>query len=107
MKNLLLILFFSLSSCTAQDFVIKKGSHYPSPNPYSWHGGLTQMERSVVFDSSCVYNLGNVDDSDINKLLGWGVGWTSSNSLRIGWNCKSGYAIDLYAYIHYKGRSDG
>lgn len=101
--------FFALSfllsfSLTAQTFTIKKGSHYPSPNPYSWHSGLTELERSVIFDSSCIYNLGTNDDSDINKLFGWGVGFTSSSSLRIGWNCKSGYAIDLYAYIHYKGK---
>jgi hypothetical protein len=101
--------FFALSfllsfSLTAQTFTIKKGAHYPNPNPYSWHSGITELERSVVFDSSCVYNFGSKEDSDINKLFGWGVGFTSSSSLRIGWNCKSGYAIDLYAYIHYKGK---
>ena len=104
MRILSLLLLLTFSSCTGQDFVINKGAHYPSPNPYSWHSGVTQLERQVVFDSSCIYNLGTIDDSDINKLYGWGVGFTSSSSLRIGWNCKSGYAIDLYAYIHYKGK---
>jgi hypothetical protein len=103
-KYLIICLTICLTSCEAQTFTIKKGSHYPSPNPYSWHSGVTELERSVVFDSSCIYNLGTVDDSDINKLFGWGVGFTSSSSLRIGWNCKSGYAIDLFAYIHYKGK---
>lgn len=104
MRTLTLLLLLTFSSCTAQDFVIKKGARYPSPNPYSWHGELTQLEKSVIFDSSCIYKLGNYDDSDINKLFGWGVGFTSSSSLRIGWNCKSGNGIDLYAYIHYKGK---
>ena len=104
MKKLLSLFLFLSLGLNAQTFTIKKGSHYPSPNPYSWHSGITELERSVTLDSSCVYNLGTVDDSDINKLFGWGVGFTSSSSLRIGWNCKSGYAIDLYAYIHYKGK---
>ena len=93
MKNILSLFLFLSLGLNAQTFTIKKGSHYPSPNPYSWHSGLTELERSVIFE-----------DSDINKLFGWGVGFTSSSSLRIGWNCKSGYAIDLYAYIHYKGK---
>jgi hypothetical protein len=104
MRTLLLLLSICSLGCTGQTFTIKEGKHTPTPNPIAWHGSITTMERTVTFDSSCIYNLGTYDDSDINKLYGWGVGFTSSSSLRIGWNCKSGYAIDLYAYIHYKGK---
>lgn len=104
MRIITILLLALFTSCNAQDFTIGKGKHYPSPNPYSWHGGINYIERTVVFDSSCVYSFGTKEDGDINKLFGWGVGFTSSSSLRIGWNCKSGYAIDLYAYIHYKGK---
>ncbi len=105
MRYITLITLIALfTSCQAQDFIIPKGRHNPIPNPVQWHGVVNAMEKEVVFDSSCVYYLGGYDDSDINKLFGWGTGWTSSSSLRIGWNCKSGYAIDLYAYLHYKGK---
>ena len=101
--------FFALSfllslGLTAQTFTIKKGAHYPSPNPYSWHSGITELDKSITFDASCFYKLATKDSNDINKLIGWGVGVFSTHSLRFGWNCKYGKGIDLYAYIHYKGK---
>lgn len=104
MKKLLFLFLLLFSSCSGQTtFVIEKGAHYPKPNPYSVHYGVEKLEKTITFDSSCIYRLGNVDDADINKLYGWGVGLTAKHSLRIGWNCKSGNGIDLYAYIHYNG----
>lgn len=104
MKNRIIILLaFLISSCSAQTFTIKKGANYSSPRLYTAHTGISTMERTVTFDSSCVYSFGTNDDGDINKTFGWGVGLTSRHSVRIGWNCKSGYAIDLYAYLHYNG----
>lgn len=107
MKKINIILLAALSllitSCTAQDFVIKKGQNYPTPQLYRSHSGVETMERTVTFDSSCIYSFGTNDDGDINKTFGWGVGLTSRHSIRLGWNCKSGYAIDLYAYLHYNG----
>lgn len=100
---ILLFLAFSITSCSAQSFVVKTGQNYFSPRLYTTHSGVGTMEKSVTFDSSCVYSLGTNDDGDINKTYGWGVGLTSRHSIRIGWNCKSGYAIDLYAYLHYNG----
>ncbi len=105
MRILTLFLFLFLSlGLNAQTFSIKKGAHYPSPNPYSWHSGITELDKSVTFDASCFYKLAGKDSNDINKLVGWGVGFTSSSSLRFGWNCKFGKGIDLYAYIHYNGK---
>ncbi len=104
MKNrILLLLLLFMSSCTAQTFTIKKGANYSSPRYYTAHTGVSTMERTAIFDSTCIYSFGTNDDGDINKLFGWGVGLTSKHSIRIGWNCKSGYAIDLYAYLHYNG----
>ena len=105
----LIIIYFmfliGVNSCTAQTtYTIKQGSHFSSPRQFASHTNVSAMERTVTFDSSCIYFLGNEDDSDINKLFGWGVGLTSANSIRIGWNCKSGYAIDLYAYVHLNGK---
>lgn len=104
MRILSLLFVFLFASSSAQDFVIKKGAFAPTPNPISWHGVVNSLDRTVIFDSSCIYHLGTYDDSDINKLYGWGTGFSNSSSLRMGWNCKSGYAIDLYAYIHYNNK---
>ena len=62
------------------------------------------MERTITFDSTCLYSFGTNEDSDINKAFGWGVGLVNDHSLRIGWNCRSGEGINLYAYIHYQGK---
>lgn len=105
MKNILIVLLLLLQSCSGQNtFTIEKGAHYPKPNPWDIHWGVEKLEKTVVFDSTCLYKLGTVDDGDINKLFGWGVGLTAKHSLRIGWNCKSGTGIDLYAYIHFDGK---
>jgi hypothetical protein len=64
---------------------------------------MLAMFKTVVFDSTCLYKLNTIDDSDINKLFGWGISVTSVHSVRFGWNCKSGTGIDLYAYLHYNG----
>lgn len=101
----LMVLTICAQSCTAQSFTIEKGSHNPKPNPINYHSSVTEMAREVTFDSSCVYRLFTPDDSDINKLFGWGVGlFGSKHSIRIGWNCKNNTGIDLYAYIHFNGK---
>lgn len=103
--RLLFLLLFTLASCSGQTtYTIKQGQNYPTPKQFTTHGSISAMVKTVTFDASCIYQLGNEDDADINKLFGWGVGLTNQHSLRIGWNCKSGGGIDLYAYIHYNGQ---
>lgn len=105
MRILTLLLLLVLSSCTAQTiYTVNEGAHYFSPRQYGTHSGIETLFKTVTFDSSCIYKLGNEDDADINKLFGWGVGITSAHSVRIGWNCASDSGIDLYAYFHYNGK---
>lgn len=109
MKNLTLflriLLLFLWSNSAGQTFVLSKGSNYPTPNRVAWHSGLTSLQRSIIFDSTCIYDLGTSANADINKGFGWGVGLVKSvHSLRVGWNCKFGNGIDLFAYIHYNGK---
>lgn len=104
-KELILaVLLLFASAVKAQEFIIPAGEHYSQPRKYTMHNGVETMVRTVIFDSSCIYNFGDAEDGDINKTFGWGIGITSYHSIRIGWNCKSGYAIDLYAYLHYNGK---
>lgn len=102
--SLVFLLAFILQGCAGQTFTIPQGGHAPSPRKLVFHTGITTLKKTATFDSSCVYNLGTTDDGDINKLVGWSVGLSRGASVRVGWNCKSGYAIDLYAYLHYKGK---
>lgn len=102
--NLLVVLFLLFTSgMFAQTFTVSPGGDFFSPKKAVFHFGVETMEKVVTFDSSCIYSFGDAEDGDINKLIGWGVGLTNKHSIRIGWNCKSGHAIDLYAYLHYNG----
>lgn len=99
-----MLLAFNGCSGQSTSFVFSPGSHYPKPKLVKMHTGVASMERTVLFDLSCVYELGNEDDFDINKLFGWSVGFTNRHSIRIGWNCVSDSGIDLYAYMHFNGK---
>lgn len=99
-----LLLCLVAVGCRAQVYTISKGNHFSSPRSLKFHTGVSSQVRTVVFDSTCVYRFGDAEDGDINKLYGWGVGLTNRHSIRIGWNCKSGEGIDLYAYFHVNGR---
>lgn len=100
-----LLFIFQHTAGQSQDYyLIKKGNHYPNKRSIAMHTGVSSMERTVSFDSGCIYKFGTDDDGDINKTFGWGVGLTNKHSIRVGWNCKSDSGIDLYAYIHYNGK---
>jgi hypothetical protein len=97
--SLTLILLFFTSVQAQTVYTVNTGGHTFSPRQYGTHSGIETLYKIVTFDSSCLYRLGNEDDADINKLVGWGVGLTSQHSIRIGWNCYSDSGIDLYAYF--------
>ncbi len=69
---------------------IKKGNHYPFP----FYFGLpiwvkknkpTSLARSFSFTESCLYDLKDEDQHDVNKLFGFSVGWHHKTSFRFGW----------------------
>lgn len=66
------------------------------------------------FDPSCIYNFGDEDDGDANKLFGITLGWYPSiknwklypphhiNSLRFGWKCDcETQKITIWEYFYF------
>jgi hypothetical protein len=84
-------------------FLIPKGKHYPK----GFHFGFTfkrKIEFEAMFDKSCLYHFGDVDDYDINKLFGMSTTWFHHRqSARIGWRCVNGREIEILTYSYNKG----
>jgi len=87
-------------------YVIHKGKHRAWPLSFGLYWNKKHIERDVVFDQTCKYDLPGVyDDGDINKLFGIGYfPGHHTDSARFGWvyNNSSG-KIDLYAYCYVNG----
>jgi hypothetical protein len=81
-----------------KQYKIKAGKH-SSGIHIKLHCGKNILRYSVRFDESCIYNLGDVDQLDINKLCGISFGLHHNNSARFGWACV-GDRIELYAYCY-------
>lgn len=89
-------------------YTIKKGAHYPTPNDFAFHRGISSLNKSITFNSNCIYNFGNNDDNDINKGYGFTTDLFGKNSVRIGWNifsAKTGVqSLKLWGYVHVNGK---
>lgn len=103
---LLLLLFTSCSKTQngVEIYTIKQGSHYT----YHSHKIVgNNLKFDVLFESSCAYDLGNINQKDINKLFGF----NACNSLhhefsaRFGW-VYNGEQIEIYAYVYDFGVRD-
>lgn len=81
-------------------YIIKKGEHY-SAHPVKPYFGKTSFKVTVNFDESCRYDLGGVDQLDVNKLFGVSFGNHEVNSIRIGWayNLET-LKMDIYTYTY-------
>ena len=81
-------------------YIILKGEHYSS-HPVKPYFGKNTFKITALFDESCRYDLGNVDQLDVNKLFGVSFGNHESNSIRIGWayNLES-QKMDIYTYTY-------
>lgn len=85
-------------------YTIEEGSHSSGVH-FKLHSGKNQLKFYAKFSADCLYDLGNSNNHDINKLYGltWGL-FNDKNSFRIGWNCSAQNGkIQLYAYIHRNG----
>jgi hypothetical protein len=84
-------------------YTIKQGEHY-SKHDFKLYLGKKDFEIIVKFTESCRYNLGDVDQLDINKLWGVSFGNHEKNSIRIGWayNLFTD-KIDLFYYTYENG----
>lgn len=86
-------------------YTIQQGNHYADGLNFSFHSGKEWLNFEASFYPSCIYDLGDNDNYDINKLRGltWGL-MNDDNSFRIGWNCeKQNGKIQLHYYIHDRG----
>lgn len=84
-------------------YIVKKGENYSS-HPFKIFTGKKSHKIEVIFDESCIYDLGNNNQYDINKLWGVSFGAHQNNSIRIGWNWNLiTKKIDLYWYKYQNG----
>lgn len=84
-------------------YTIKKGNHYANGLNFGIFSGK-RISKVAVFDNSCKYDLGDVDQLDINKLYGFSEGFHQTNSARFGWryNIETD-KIQLLAYVYNNG----
>jgi len=70
-------------------------------------GNKSIMSRTYMFTGSCLYDLKDEDQGDVNKLFGYSLGLHHNNSLRFGWRANLKNAtIEIVAYeYHNKVRS--
>lgn len=85
-------------------YTIPKGEHYSMHLPKPYLGLKKSFNLKVLFDDSCRYDLGDINQLDINKLWGVSFGFHQDNSIRIGWkyNLSIGQ-IELFSYIYQAG----
>lgn len=81
-------------------YTIKKGEHSAS----GFNFGLTFKNRikfRACFTESCLYDLKNKNNYDINKLYGFSTSYFHhKQSARVGWRCVDGENIELLTYSY-------
>ena len=89
-----------------KEFIIKKGKHKTS----RFYFDLTfkkNIKFQAKFDESCLYDLGNNDNYDINKLYGFSTTYFhQKQSGRVGWRCIDGKNIQLLTYSYNDSNRD-
>lgn len=118
-------LFFALiglvTSCTfilwepeRRTYTIVAGEHYPvQPVGTRYYQSPTTLVVTALFDSTCIYDIGEVDQADWNKLWGYGFlgvkhqGFEAAHrvdSFRFGWRWNPAtQLIDVSAYVYDEG----
>lgn len=108
-KAILITVLIALFSCEKFDwdngrvFIIKKGRHVSIVNIEPLYGG--GIQSSCKFDSSVIYDLGNENQGDWNKLIGFSEDIRiHENSARISWRWNlEREQIELGYYCYVKG----
>ena len=83
-----------------KEYIIKKGKHRAN----GFNFGII-FKKSIrfrcKFDESCLYDLGNTDNFDINKLYGFSTTYFhQKQSGRVGWRCIDKKNIQLLSYSY-------
>lgn len=73
-----------------------------------FHMGLhfkNEMKFKAKFSNRCLYDLGNSDNYDVNKLFGFSTSYHHHiQSARIGWRCIDGERIQILTYTYDQRR---
>ena len=83
-------------------YKVKPGKHMFWPRPLFQRFSKQEITFKVIFDGDCIYDLGNEDQADINKLYGLTSLRIHKNSARIGWRAE-GKVIRIFAYWYRNG----
>ena len=60
------------------------------------------MKRAFMFNESCLYDLKDVDQFDVNKLFGFSIGYHHKTSFRFGWRADlKTRTIEIVAYEYH------
>ena len=87
-------------------YIIEKGKH----GSKGLNFGFTfkkKIKFRACFTSSCIYDLGNNNNYDINKLFGFSTFWHHhKQSARVGWRCIDGKHLQLLTYSYNDSKRD-
>ncbi|MDP2692821.1 MAG: hypothetical protein Q8O88_04245 [bacterium] len=83
-------------------YKIKKGKHLSGFRVSPIYNKKVSIYE-VIFTKSCIYNLGNSDQLDVNKLFGISFGYHHTNSARFGWRAE-GDKIQISVYCYKNGK---
>jgi len=86
--------------------IIDKGNHYPffplSLPKWVNKNNITTMKREIMFTESCLYDLKDEDQGDVNKLFGFSIGFHHKTSFRFGWRADlKTSTIEIVAYEYH------
>ena len=89
-------------------YLIKSGSHKSNVEGSLPNNGLRSLKTEVLeftarFDESAVYDLGNGNQDDVNKLFGFSDcnSQHHQNSARFGWNFNTETGqVDIFSYVY-------
>lgn len=85
-------------------YTIRKNYHSSKLFGFLPHFGFTYKDTikfECKFDSSCLYDLGDIDNWDTNKLFGVSTSYNHMiQSARFGWRCVDKENIEVMAFVH-------
>lgn len=88
--------------------VIKKNKHYPFPYfPIFLPKWVSKRRPTVItrcywFTESCLYDLKDEDQGDVNKLFGFSIGLHHNTSFRFGWKADlKTQTIEIVGYEYH------
>lgn len=85
-----------------KEYTIKQGKHRSG---LKFRPVLFKRRLNAVFEftDSCLYEFGDINQKDINKLVGFSFGYHHRNSVRLGWRAVDMEKIELLAYVYRRG----